>query len=228
MKASQLLEFPVFKLPDLPYGYDALQPAMSAETLHLHHDKHHAAYVKTVNELVPKEGLKPQSLEDLVVQAKQAGKAKLFDNAAQAWNHAFFWNCMSPGGKTPTGEIEQAIAKAFGGSEQLKSQFVEAGVGHFGSGWVWIVADGQTLKLITTHDGENTLDQPGLVPILTCDLWEHAYYVDYQNDRKGFLETWFDALPDWEFVAHQLQAARGGGKPWRYPAPEAEPILRQA
>ena len=218
----------MFKLPDLPYAYDALQPAMSAVTLHLHHDKHHAAYVKTTNELVETEGLKASSLEDLVAQARQGGKTKLFNNAAQAWNHAFFWNCMSPGGQTPTGELAHAITRAFGGVEELKRQFVEAGVAHFGSGWVWIEAQGQDLKVVSTHDGEDTLDQAGVVPILTCDLWEHAYYLDYKNDRKGFLETWFDALPDWDFASHQLRAARGGGKPWRYPPPEADPVRRQA
>lgn len=211
----------MFKLPALPYAYDALAPTMSAETLHLHHDKHHAAYVKTTNELVEKEGLTAASLEDLVVEAKRAGKTKLFNNAAQAWNHAFFWNCMTPGGARPSGELEQAIAQAFGGLEQLKEEFVTEGVGHFGSGWVWIVAEGQALKVITTHDAGDTLEQPSVVPIMVCDLWEHAYYVDYQNDRKAFLDKWFDALPDWAFAAHQLSAAKGDGQPWRFPTDSA-------
>jgi len=212
----------VFKLPDLPYAYDALQPVMSAETLHLHHDKHHAAYVKTTNEILEKQGLKAQSLEDLVVDAKAGAKTKLYNNAAQAWNHAFFWNCMTPGGSKPSGELDKAITQAFGGLDKLKETFVTEGVGHFGSGWVWIVAEGQTLKVITTHDGANTLDQRGVTPLMACDLWEHAYYVDYQNNRKGFLEAWFDALPDWAFAAHQLSAARGEGQPWRFPAAEPE------
>jgi Fe-Mn family superoxide dismutase len=218
----------VFKLPDLPYAYDALEPAMSDETLRLHHDKHHAAYVKTTNELAEKEGLKPESLEALILQAGRDGQnKKLFNNAAQAWNHAFFWNCMTPKGSGPEGELEQAIAQAFGGLDQLKQKFVAEGAGHFGSGWVWILADGQGLEIVSTHDGENTLDQEGVVPILACDLWEHAYYVDYRNDRKGFLEKWFDALPDWRFAAHQLTAARGQGEPWRYPS-ESEPERRHA
>ena len=217
----------MFKLPDLPYGYDALQPAMSAETLHLHHDKHHATYIKTVNELVEKDGLKPASLEALVVQAKAAGKTKLFNNAAQAWNHAFFWNCMTPGGSKPDGDLDKAIADAFGGLDQLKAKFVEEGAGHFGSGWVWLIAEGGALKVISTHDGEDTLDRQGVVPLMACDLWEHAYYVDYRNDRKGFLEAWFDALPDWSFAGHQLQAANGSGQPWRFPT-EGEPQRRHA
>ncbi len=215
----------MFKLPDLPYAYDALQPAMSAETLRFHHDKHHAAYVKTTNELVEKEGLQGRSLEDVVREAKQAGKSKLFNNAAQAWNHAFFWNCMTPGGGKPAGDLEQAIAQGFGDLEQLKQAFVTEGVGHFASGWVWIVAEDDQLKVISTHDAGDTLDQPGVTPILVCDLWEHAYYVDYRNDRKGFLEQWFDALPDWQFAAHQLAAARGQGEAWRYPT---EPERKQA
>ena len=215
----------MFKLPDLPYPYDALKPAMSEETLRFHRDKHHAGYVKTTNDLVQKEGLSPESLEALVVHAKQGGKTKLHNNAAQAWNHAFFWNCMTPGGAKPEGALAQAIDEAFGGQDRLKEKFVAEGVGHFGSGWVWLIADAEGLRVITTHDGGDTLDLPGVVPILTCDLWEHAYYIDYRNDRKGFLETWFDALPDWRFAAHQLSAAEGAGRPWRFPS-EPEPERR--
>ena len=217
----------MFKLPDLPYAYDALEPAMSAETLHLHHDKHHAAYVKTTNELLEKEGSGPQSLEQVVLEARRAGHSKLFNNSAQAWNHAFFWNCMTPGGSKPQGDLDTAISGAFGGLDQLKEKFVTEGVGHFASGWVWLIADGEGLRVISTHDAGNTLDQTGVVPLLVCDLWEHAYYVDYQNDRKGFLEKWFDALPDWSFAAHQLAAARGEGQPWRFPT-DSEPERRQA
>ena len=217
----------MFKLPDLPYAYDALQPAMSAETLHLHHDKHHAAYVKTTNELLEKEGSTPQSLEEVVLEARRGGHSKLFNNAAQAWNHAFFWNCMTPGRSRPEGDLEAAIDEAFGGLEQLKEKFVTEGVGHFASGWVWLIADGEGLRVISTHDAGNTLDQNGVIPLLVCDLWEHAYYVDHQNNRKGFLETWFDSLPDWNFAAHQLGAARGSGQPWRFPT-DTDSQLRQA
>ena len=217
----------MFKLPDLPYAYDALEPAMSAETLHLHHDKHHAAYVKTTNELLEKEGKTPQSLEEVVIEARRAGQSKLFNNAAQAWNHAFFWNCMTPGGSRPEGDLEQAIADAFGGLAQLKEKFVTEGVGHFVSGWVWLIADGKDLRVISTHDAGDTLDQNGVIPLMVCDLWEHAYYVYYRNDRKAFLESWFDALPDWSFAAHQLGAARGSGQPWRFPT-DSEPQRRQA
>ena len=195
----------MFKLPDLPYAYDALQPAMSAETLRLHHDKHHAAYVKTTNELVEKEGLKPASLEELVVQAGNADKTKLFNNAAQAWNHAFFWNCMTPGGSKPTGDLEQAIAQAFGGLDQLKQAFVAEGAAHFASGWVWIVAEGEALKVISTHDAGNTLERPGTVPILGCDVWEHAYYVDYCNERDKYLAAVIGQRLTWDFAARNFE-----------------------
>jgi Fe-Mn family superoxide dismutase len=208
----------VFKLPELPYAYDALEPTVSAETMRLHHDKHHAKYVETTNTLLEKEGLKAPTLEELIVQARSSGKTKLYNNAAQAWNHAFFWSCMSPGGSDPDQQLRQMIEQAFGGTGQLKSKFVEEGAGHFGSGWVWLLASGSGLEIRTTHDGANLLDQAGVTPLITCDLWEHAYYVDYRNDRKAFLEAWFDALVDWSFAGHQLQAARGGGEPWRYPA----------
>ena len=217
----------MFKLPDLPYAYDALQPAMSAETLHLHHDKHHATYVKTTNELLEADGASPTTLEEVVLEARRAGNSKLFNNSAQAWNHAFFWNCMTPGGSTPQGDLDKAIADAFGGLDQLKEKFVAEGAAHFGSGWVWLIADGKDLRVISTHDAGNTLDQNGVIPVMVCDLWEHAYYVDYQNDRKGFLEKWFDALPDWSFAAHQLAAAGGQGQPWRFPT-GSEPQRKQA
>ena len=217
----------MFKLPDLPYAYDALQPAMSAETLHLHHDKHHATYVKTTNELLEADGASPTTLEEVVLEARRAGNSKLFNNSAQAWNHAFFWNCMTPGGSTPQGDLDKAIADAFGGLDQLKEKFVAEGAAHFGSGWVWLIADGKDLRVISTHDAGNTLDQNGVIPVMVCDLWEHAYYVDYQNDRKGFLEKWFDALPDWSFAAHQLAAANGQGQAWRFPT-DSEPQRKQA
>jgi Fe-Mn family superoxide dismutase len=216
----------VFKLPELPYAYDALEPTVSADTMRLHHDKHHAKYVETTNSLVEKEGLKAATLEELIQQAKSGDKTKLFNNAAQAWNHAFFWSCMSPDRSGPDGQLRQLIDQAFGGLDKLKGKFVEEGAGHFGSGWVWLAADGKTLEVHATHDGANLLGFEGVVPLIACDLWEHAYYVDYRNDREGFLGAWFDALPDWSFAGHQLQAARGDAQPWRYPAPDQERARR--
>jgi Fe-Mn family superoxide dismutase len=212
----------MFKLPDLPFAYDALQPAMSERTLRLHHDKHQATYVKTVNELLEKDGRTARSLEDVIQDAAAAGEQKLFNNAAQAWNHAFFWAAMTPKFEPPRGELAEAIDKAFGSLDSLKEAFVAKGAGHFGSGWVWLTAERQgDLKVIATHDADDTLTRKGMIPLIVCDIWEHAYYLDYQNDRKGFLEVWFDRLPHWAFAAYQLTAALGRGDPWRYPAADA-------
>jgi superoxide dismutase, Fe-Mn family len=207
----------MFTLPDLPYGYDALQPTMSSETLHLHHDKHHARYFTVMNEILQGKGGDAGSLEDVVVKAAKDGEKKLFNNAAQAWNHTFFWNCMTPAKGAPEGDLKAAVDAAFGGLEGLKTKFVDEGFAHFGSGWVWLAADKSgALSIVQTHDGENLLTKD-LVPLLVADLWEHAYYVDYKNDRKAFLGAWFDALPNWALAASQLAAAKGQGAVWKHP-----------
>jgi Fe-Mn family superoxide dismutase len=204
-------------LPELPYGYDALEPTMSAETLHLHHDKHHARYFAVTNELLAAKGAAPESLEAVVVGAAKAGDKKLFNNAAQAWNHTFFWNAMSPQPQAPQGALQTSIAAAFGDLGGLKTKFTAEGSAHFGSGWVWLAASGGDLSILTTHDGDNLLARPDLVPLLVCDLWEHAYYVDHRNDRDGYLGAWFDRLANWTLAAQQLAAAQGQGRPWRHP-----------
>ncbi|MFL5298555.1 MAG: superoxide dismutase [Phenylobacterium sp.] len=213
----------MFMLPDLPYPYDALEPAVSADTLQFHHDKHHRAYVEKTNALAAKAGLQDRSLEDLVRQASSTGDKTLFNNAAQAWNHAFFWNCMTPDRGAPSGKLAQAIERAFGGLDAFKDAFVEEGVGHFASGWVWLVAGSDRLKVISTHDADDTLVRDGLFPLLVCDLWEHAYYLDYQNDRQAFLERWVNETANWDFAARQLAASNGHGEGFRYPAPGASP-----
>jgi Fe-Mn family superoxide dismutase len=217
----------MFELPDLPYPYEALEPVISGRTMKFHHDKHHKTYVETTNSLLKEAGAAPESLEAVIRQAKASGNAKLFNNAAQAWNHAFFWNAMAPGAGKPQAELATAIQGAFGDLAGLKKTFVEAGVAQFGSGWAWLTAgrDGK-LSVVTTHDAGEPLEESGMTPILVCDVWEHAYYLDHQNDRKGFLEAWFDALPSWSFAAAQLAAARGQGQPWRYPKPVEQ--LRRA
>jgi len=212
----------MFELPKLPYAYDALEPVISDETLHFHHDKHHAAYIKTLNELLDAAGKAPTSLEEVIQEAAKAGEKKLFNNAAQAWNHTFFWAAMTPDKQQPSGDLAQAIETAFGDLAGLKKVFVTEGVGHFGSGWVWLTADkAGALKVISTHDAEDTVTHADVTPLLVCDLWEHAYYLDHKNDRKAFLEAWFDALPHWEFAGFQYAAARGQGQAWRHPAPQA-------
>ncbi len=206
----------MFTLPDLPYGYEALQPTMSSETLHLHHDKHHARYFTVTNEIVSSRG-DVGALEDVIVKAAKDGEKKLFNNAAQAWNHSFFWNCMTPDKAAPSGAIADALAYSFGSVDAFKAKFAEEGAAHFGSGWVWLASDDSgALTVVQTHDGENLLTK-GLTPILVCDLWEHAYYVDFKNDRAAFLKAWLAELVNWEFAASQLAAAKGEGKLWTHP-----------
>jgi Fe-Mn family superoxide dismutase len=208
----------MFILPKLPYAYDALEPAMSADTLHTHHDKHHRTYVEKTNELAAKAGLDGQALEDVVREAQRNGDAKLFHNAAQAWNHAFFWECMTPEKAQPSSALMSAIGHAFGGIDAFKDTFVEEGFNHFGSGWAWLVTGSNGLKVISTHDADDTLIRDGLFPLLICDLWEHAYYLDYKNDRKAFLERWLDEVANWGFAERQLAASDGKGEGFRYPS----------
>ncbi len=210
-------------LPDLPYAYDALEPALSAETLRVHHDKHHAAYVEKANALAGKAGLGDRPLEDLILEARRRGDEALFNNAAQAWNHGFFWRSMSPQPTAPSGLLAAAIERAFGNLAGLKTRFVEEGSGHFGSGWVWLAATAAGLEVLSTHDADDLVTHGDTTPLIGCDLWEHAYYLDYKNDRPGFLNRWFDEAADWTFAERQFAAASGQGEVWRYPvAAEAQ------
>ena len=200
----------MFVLPPLPYDHEALAPLMSGETLRTHHGKHHAKYVEVTNALLAARGERPESLEAVV----RSADGKLYNNAAQAWNHAFFWNCMTPDRAAPSGALAEAIA-TFGGLEALKARFVEEGANHFASGWAWIVARDGSLEVTSTHDA-GSFDQLQGAPVLVCDVWEHAYYLDHKQDRKAFLERWFDELANWEFAGRQL-----AGEAWRYPPPAA-------
>ncbi|HEX2816406.1 MAG TPA: superoxide dismutase [Phenylobacterium sp.] len=211
----------MFILPKLAYGYAALEPTLSADTMHTHHDKHHKAYVEKTNELAGKAGLAGRSLEEVVREAQRKGDAKLFHNAAQAWNHAFFWQSMTARTEAPSPALKSAIAKAFGGVDAFKDAFIEEGFNHFGSGWVWLVTGSEGLKVISTHDADDTLIKDGLFPLLVCDLWEHTYYLDYKNDRKAFLTRWLDGVANWAFAERQLAASDGQGEGFRYPASAA-------
>ncbi len=212
----------MFILPDLDYAPDALAPIISKRTLEIHHGRHHAAYVKTANDLLAGTGGASDSLETVIAKARDAGQAKLFNAAAQAWNHAFFWRSMTPRSEAPRGELMEAIDTTFGGLESLRSALIGEGVAHFGSGWVWLAAEGaRGLKVMSTHDAEMPHADPNVTPLLVCDLWEHAYYLDHQNDRRGFLAGWFDSLANWGFAQAQF-AARGSSRLWRYPAPAAQ------
>lgn len=210
----------MFVLPELPYAADALEPVISARTLGYHHGKHHKAYVDTLNTLLGEAGSAPSSLEAVIRETHDTPvQRKLFNNAAQAWNHAFFWDSMAPAATQPGADLAEAVCAAFGDHHGLRDAFVAEGVGHFASGWVWLIAEGGALKVISTHDADDTVPLDGVTPLLVCDLWEHAYYLDHQNDRKGFLEAWFDRLANWSLAARQLAASRGDGDVWAYPAP---------
>ncbi len=208
-----------FTLPDLPYDYAALEPSVSETTMRTHHDKHHQAYVTNVNTFLKDAGKSASNLEELVrASAGDAAQAKMFNNAGQAWNHGFFWNVMSPNGGQPSGDLAQAVER-FGGLAELRAKFVAAGVGQFGSGWAWVQAkpDG-SLEVYATSNGDTGLLRDG-APILGVDVWEHAYYLDYKQDRKAYLESWFDKIVNWEFAGRQYAAATGAGEAYIYPPP---------
>jgi Fe-Mn family superoxide dismutase len=204
----------MIELPDLPYDDDALEPIVSTRALRLHHDGHHGRYVAAVNDLT--EGDAPTSLEDLIRSGLRELDLPLLNNACQAWNHGFFWNCMAPESSEPADpELRRAIDAHFGSLSGLRRAAREAGAGHFGSGWVWLVAHGERLSIVTTRDGD-TLAVTDWTPLLVCDLWEHAYYLDYPNDRSGYLAAWWDALANWSFADAQFRAANGNGVAWTY------------
>ncbi len=194
-----------FKLPDLPYAYDALQPHMSAETLEYHHDKHHAAYVTNANKLLAGSGL--EDADELTIIRESFGRNPgLFNNAAQVFNHTFFFDGMKPGGggaKLP-GRLEAAINDAFGGFDKFREEFINAGVTQFGSGWAWLVFKDGKLEIMKTPNAENPFVH-GATPIICCDVWEHAYYIDYRNLRPKFLEVFVDHLANWEFAEANLE-----------------------
>jgi superoxide dismutase, Fe-Mn family len=197
-----------FELPPLPYPKNALEPHMSEKTFEFHYGKHHQAYVTNLNNLVKDTPMASQSLEEIIkATAKDESKAGIFNNAAQVWNHTFFWNGMKPnGGGAPSGALAQKIDAAFGSLDKFKEAFKTAAVGQFGSGWAWLVVEGGTLKITKTPNAVNPMAQ-GQTALLTCDVWEHAYYLDYQNRRPDFVQTFLDKLVNWEFVAANLSKA---------------------
>ena len=197
-----------FELPDLPYDYEALAPYMSAKTLHLHHDKHHQAYVTNLNNLIEGTEFAGKSLEDIVTGSYgDAAKQGIFNNAGQHWNHNLFWRIMKKGGGgTPGGELAKRIDDAFGSFDAFKEQFKTAGVTQFGSGWAWLAAQGDQLKVVKTPNGENPLVS-GMRPLLGVDVWEHAYYVDYENRRPEYLAAFLNNLVNWDEVEAELHKA---------------------
>ena len=199
----------MFSLPELPYAYDALEPVISERTMRFHHDKHHAAYVKTTNALLEKAGKTAADLESVIADSAKASERKLFNNAAQAWNHAFFWASMSPDRAAPDGELKAAIAASFGDLAGLKTAFATGGVDQFGSGWVWLVADADgALRVLSTHDADDFVSLAKPTPLIVCDVWEHAYYLDYQNARPKYLEAVLGKLLNWNYAAENLDKRR--------------------
>ena len=194
------------ELPELPYASDALEPHVSAETFSYHHGKHHNTYVNKGNELLADAGVDADNLEDLVKACKKKG-GPLFNNVAQHYNHDFFWKSMAPnaGGK-PSGDVAKKIDQDFGSFDEFKKAFVDGGATQFGSGWVWLVSDGGKLKVVKTANADTPLTD-GATPLAVCDVWEHAYYLDYQNRRPDFLNAFVDNLLNWDFVNENLAKA---------------------
>lgn len=194
-----------FTLPALPYEQNALEPHISANTLSFHYGKHHQAYVTNLNNLVKDTPLDGASLEEVIMaSAKDASKAGIFNNAAQVWNHTFYWNSMKPnGGGKPSGKLAEKIEKDFGGYDKFVEAFKQAGATQFGSGWAWLVLDGDTLKVTKTPNADLPMAH-GQKALLTMDVWEHAYYLDFQNRRPDYISTFLDKLVNWDFAAKNL------------------------
>ena len=193
-----------FQLPDLPYAKDALDPHISAETLEFHHGKHHAAYVKKTNAMLEEKGGGERTLSELIREAKRSGDARLFNNAAQIWNHSFFWNCLTPQSSEPTGKLKQLIDDGFGGAEAMLKKLEEEAVNHFSNGWAWLVLDRDQLRISSLHDADTPLVHEGMTPLFTLDVWEHAYYIDYRNERPKFVSAILSNIINWDFIAENL------------------------
>lgn len=199
-----------FTLPELPYAQDALEPHISANTLSFHHGKHHNAYVNKLNELIAGTDLEGKSLEDIImIASKDEPKSGLFNNAAQVWNHTFYWNSMTPnGGGNPTGELADKINADFGSFEKFAEEFKNAGGSRFGSGWAWLVLDSSgKLKVTKTLNADLPMAH-GETALLTMDVWEHAYYLDYQNRRPDYMGDFLGKLVNWDFVAQNYANAK--------------------
>ncbi len=193
-----------FILPELPYDKSAFGDLISAETFDYHHGKHHKAYVDKTNALVAEDAaLSGASLLEVIAAAKAQGNKGLFNNAAQIWNHSFYWKCLSPEQQAPTGKLKAMIDASFGSHADMLAQFKEEATGHFASGWAWLILDGETLKITSLHDADTPVAHD-MKPLLTIDVWEHAYYVDYRNARPNYVDALLNNAVNWEFVAENL------------------------
>jgi superoxide dismutase, Fe-Mn family len=193
-----------FELPPLPFAKDALASrGMSEETLDYHYGKHHQAYVTNLNGLVEGTENADKSLEEIITTAEPGG---LFNNAAQVWNHTFFWNCLSPtGGGAPSGELAEQLSSAFGSVDDFRAEFTEAAKTQFGSGWAWLAHDGSKLQVMKTANADLPMAH-SVQAVMTLDVWEHAYYIDFRNARPGFIDNYFDQLVNWDFVEQNIAA----------------------
>jgi superoxide dismutase, Fe-Mn family len=201
-----------FTLPPLPFADDALEPVISARTIGFHYGKHHKTYVETLNKLIAGTELEGQPLEKVIrATAGKTEQAQVFNNAAQSWNHTFYWHCLKPkGGGKPSGEMADLIEQSFNGYDKFKAEFAEAGIKQFGSGWAWLVVDNGSLKILKTGNADNPITR-NLQPLLTIDVWEHAYYLDYQNRRNDHVNAVIDKLLNWEFAAENFHKAGVSG-----------------
>jgi superoxide dismutase, Fe-Mn family len=191
-----------FELPPLPYAKDALAPHISEETLEFHYGKHHQTYVTNLNKMVEGTDFAEASLEDVIMKSD----GPMFNNSAQVWNHTFYWSCMAPGGGgQPSGDVAEKINAAFGSYDDFRKEFVEAATTQFGSGWAWLVDDGSGLKVMKTPNADLPMKH-GAKALLTIDVWEHAYYIDYRNARPKYIDTFMDSLLNWDFVAQNLSS----------------------
>jgi Fe-Mn family superoxide dismutase len=194
-----------FILPDLPFDKDALGDVMSAETLEYHHGKHHKAYVDKTNGMLGEKGLEGASLTEVIRAARERGDKGLFNNSAQIWNHSFYWQCLAPAdGQRPTGMLAEMIDEAFGSVDGMLEKLKAEAVGHFSNGWAWLVLDRDSLKITSLHDADTPVVYEGMKPLLTLDVWEHAYYIDYRNARPDFADKVLSNIINWEFVAQNL------------------------
>ena len=198
---------PSIAVEPLPYEMDALKPYISDQTMGIHYGKHYAGYVDKANQLLKGGGFEGKTAEEIIVlTAGKKAHSEIFNNVAQSWNHAFFWKCLKPGGGTAGGELADRITRSFGSFDTFKQKFLEASKSRFGSGWAWLVVDEETLKIVTTANGDTPIAH-GLKPLFTVDVWEHAYYLDYQNRRADFVQNVLDHLANWDFVATRLKSA---------------------
>lgn len=193
-----------FELPDLPYPKDAFGDTISAQTFDYHHGKHHQAYVNKTNDAIEGTDLAGAKLSKVIRAAKERGDSGLYNNSAQVWNHSFFWQCLSPEKQNPSGKLAAMIEDSFGSKGEMLDKLKAESVGHFASGWGWLVLEGDELKVTSLHDADTPVAHEGMKPLLTIDVWEHAYYLDYQNARPDYLDAVLEGAINWEFVAQNL------------------------